>query len=276
MTPIEKTKTYTTNYNELSIQVSLSGLSFCVLDGLSKTVYVYENHPFDEKVTPKLLLEKTEALFAEKDILQQAFNKVHLIHQNNLSAWVPQSLFQEKKLSEYLKFNTRIFETDFVTYDNLDVAELVNVYVPLVNINNFIFDRFGEFEYRHYSSILVETLIRHSPIHQEPTVYVHKQDTHFEIVVLKDGKLQLYNSFEYNNEVDFIYYILFTAEQLGLNPETVPLLLLGQITQNDAYCNMVHTYIRNISFGQHHCLYKLDKGVSTIPPHESPILLNSF
>ncbi|WP_236636759.1 DUF3822 family protein [Sinomicrobium soli] len=254
----------------------MSGLSFCVLDELSKTIYAYENHSFGEKVTPKALLRNTEALFTEKEILQQPFKKVHVIHRNNLSAWVPRPLFDEKKLSEYLKFNIRIFETDFVTYDDPDISGLINVYVPLVNINNFIFDRFGEFEYRHYSSILVETLIRHSPENGEPLMYVHKQDTHFEIVILKNRRLLLYNSFEYGNEIDFIYYILFTAEQSGLDPETFPLYLLGDITPEDTFFNMAHTYVRKVSCGQHHCPYKLDDGILPVKSHESPVLLNSF
>ena len=31
------------------------------------------------------------------------------------------------------------------------------VYVPLVNVNNFIFDRFGSFEYKHSATIVLNT-----------------------------------------------------------------------------------------------------------------------
>ena len=47
----------------------------------------------------------------------------------------------------------------------------------------------------------------------------------------------------------FIYYILFTAEQLNLNPETLNLVFIGDITEDDEIYNIAYKYIRNISFG---------------------------
>jgi hypothetical protein len=58
----------------------------------------------------------------------------------------------------------------------------------------------------------------------------------------------LFNSFEYQTPEDFIYYLLFTAEQLSLNPEIFQLELLGTITRNDPYYAMAYKYIRNVSF----------------------------
>ncbi|MBC9796705.1 DUF3822 family protein [Sinomicrobium weinanense] len=277
MTQKRTNSTYsTTNYNELSIQVSLSGLSFCVLDGLSKTIFAIEQHPFENSVTPQALLQKTEQLFSEKEILEQSFKKVYVIHRNNLSTIVPRPLFSDKNLSEYLKFNVKIFDTDFVTYDDLGSTELINVYIPFVNINNYIFDRFGEFEYRHFSSVLVETLLRNLPDATGPMMYVHVQKGHFEIVVIKDKKLALYNTFEYTNKEDFIYYILFTAEQLQLNPEEFPLYLLGDVHDGDELHQMVYTYVRHVDFGNNHCHYQLARDLEAVEPHREFISVNSF
>lgn len=277
MTQKEKTNTYTTtNYNELSIQVSLSGLSFCVLDGLSKTIFCIEHHPFETSVTPQALLQKTEELFREREILNQPFKKVYVVHENDLSTFVPKPLFNDKHLSEYLKFNVKIFNTDFVTYDDISSMGLINVYIPFVNINNYIFDRFGEFEYRHFSSILVETILHNHPDVTTPHMYVHVQQGHFEIAVIKDKKLLLYNTFEYANKEDFIYYILFTAEQLELNPEEFPLYFLGEIYEGDEFHEIAYTYVRHIHFGNNHCRYRMAGDLQTVEPHRELISVNSF
>ncbi|MGS2761603.1 DUF3822 family protein [Sinomicrobium sp. M5D2P9] len=265
----------TTNYNELSIQVSLSGLSFCILDGLSKTIFSLEHHPFAEVTTPQAMLKETEKLFGELEILEQPFKKVYVIHNNNLSTFVPKPLFSDKNLSEYLKFDVKIFETDFITYDDIGSLGLINVYIPFVNINNYIFDRFGEFEYRHFSSILTETLLQNNS-GKGTSMYVHVEKEHFEIVVLRDGKLLLYNTFTYTNKEDFIYYILFTAEQLELNPDEFPLYLLGEIHEGDALYTIAYTYIRNVHFGNNHCRYHLAGGIELLEPHKEFISVNSF
>ena len=70
---------------------------------------------------------------------------------------------------------------------------------------------------------------------------------HFEIIVIQNQKLQLFNSFDYKTPEDFIYYILFTAEQLQLNPENFKLELLGTILEIDSYYAMAYKYVRNVS-----------------------------
>lgn len=276
MTLKRESSTYpTTNYNELSIQVSLSGLSFCILDGLSKTIFALERHSFSDAGTPQAMLRETEKIFDGPDILDQPFKKVHVIHDNNLSALVPQPVFSEKHLAEYLKFNVKIFETDFITYDDIGTLGLINVYIPFVNINNYIFDRFGEFEYRHFSTVLVESLLQNHT-EEETTMYVHVEKEHFEIVVTDRKKLLLYNTFHYTNKEDFIYYILFTAEQLELDPEVFPLYFLGDIAEGDPLFDMVYTYIRNIRFGRNYCKYQQTGGLELLEPHREFISLNSF
>jgi Protein of unknown function (DUF3822) len=78
-------------------------------------------------------------------------------------------------------------------------------------------------------------------------MFVHVSESHFEIIVLQNQKLQLYNSFDHKTPEDFIYYILFTAEQLQLNPENFKLKLLGKVVEDDALYQIAFKYIRNIS-----------------------------
>jgi hypothetical protein len=56
----------------------------------------------------------------------------------------------------------------------------------------------------------------------------------------------LFNSFEYKTPEDLIYYLLFTAEQLNLNPEYFKLEFLGDINEEDAFFKMAYKYIRNV------------------------------
>jgi hypothetical protein len=78
-------------------------------------------------------------------------------------------------------------------------------------------------------------------------MFVHMNENHFEIIVVQNQKLLLFNSFEYKTPEDFIYYILFTAEQLQLNPENFNLELLGNIQEDDVYYKIAYQYIRNVT-----------------------------
>lgn len=234
---------------ELSIQISLSGLSFCILDSEANIISTLKSEVFTVKKTPEDLLDVIKHLFNTDNALQQNFSKVIVIHVNEWSTLVPKPLFKEAALADYLKFNTKILKNDFITFDNIAQHDSVTVYVPFINVNNYIFDQFGSFTYKHYSTVLIEHLLTLEKHANTSKVYVNTTTTTFEIIVFNKGILTLFNTFEYQTKEDFIYYILFTLEQLQLNPETVEVILLGHLNKEGELYQIVYKYIRNVSFG---------------------------
>lgn len=234
-------------YKKLTIQVSLSGLSFCVFDTLTEKPLVVQNIPFDSFQRSAKIEDLFASVFSENADLSLPYDEILIIHSNNLSTFVPAPLFDEEFLGSYLQYNTKVFETDFFAFDELSKYEMNNVYIPYVNMNNFFIDRYGSFDYKHANTILVSKLLDLSKNNDERKMFVHVTESHFEIVVLQNQQLHLYNSFEYKTPEDFIYYLLFTAEQLQLNPELFKLELLGSIVENDALYQIAFKYIRNIS-----------------------------
>jgi hypothetical protein len=234
-------------YKKLTVQVSLNGLSFACFDTLTNTVIALQDIAIESfpKNTP------IEDLFADAfrnyPELKAKYDEIVIVHSNNLCTFVPTALFDEDYLGSYLQFNTKVFETDFFTFDVLEKYEMNNVYIPYVNMNNYFIDQFGSFDYKHANSILVNKLLDVSKNNEESKLFVHVCDSHFEIIVVQNQKLQFFNSFDYKTPEDFIYYILFTAEQLHLNPESFKMEVLGAIAEGDSLYTIAYKYVRNIS-----------------------------
>ena len=70
---------------------------------------------------------------------------------------------------------------------------------------------------------------------------------HFEIIIVQNQHLLLFNSFDYKTPEDLIYYLLFTAEQLNMNPESFNLEFLGIIDEENSFFKIAYKYIRNVS-----------------------------
>lgn len=233
------------NYKKLSIQVSLSGLSFCVLDLLSQHILSLHSVLFKPN---EAIEEQLWKVCSDYSILSESYDEIVILHQNSLNTLVPQSLFDENALGSYLQYNVKVFETDLFAFDVLKNAEINNVYVPYVNINNFWIDQYQKFNYLHCNSILIDNLIRQSNMNFEKQVWVHVQPNQFEIIIIQNKKLLFFNSFEPTTPEDFIYYLLFTLEQSQLNPDNCKIQLLGAITEEDAYYKITYQYIRNVVF----------------------------
>ena len=235
-----------TSKRKLSIQFSLDGFSFCTTNTHNEVIE-FSSYTFSKtKNSPELVLEKLQDIFKKEKSLQYDFETVTVIHQNNLNTLVPNEYFKKDALKSYLKYSIKTIATDLITFDELDFMNSKNVYVPYVNINNFLFQNFGEFEYKHYSSVLLEKLF--SIATNDICCYIHVSKSTFDIVIIKNSNLQFFNIFEYKTKEDFMYYVLFTLEQLELSTEETLVTVLGDIEEDSDLFRLMYTYIRNIDF----------------------------
>jgi len=235
-----------TSKRKLSIQFSLDGFSFCTTNTHNEVIE-FSSYTFSKtKNSPELVLEKLQDIFKKEKSLQYDFETVTVIHQNNLNTLVPNEYFKKDALKSYLKYSIKTIATDLITFDELDFMNSKNVYVPYVNINNFLFQNFGEFEYKHYSSVLLEKLF--SIATNDICCYIHVSKSTFDIVIIKNSNLQFFNIFEYKTKEDFMYYVLFTLEQLDLSTEETLVSILGDMEEDSDLFRLMYTYIRNIDF----------------------------
>ncbi len=233
---------------KLSVQLSLYGLSFLITDSTNKESLFFFETEFEYTSSPEELLLHLQKAFLEQIELQSTFNEVSLIYTTNLYNIVPKKLFDETKASEYLKFNSKILANDFVAYDVIEEFDICTVYIPFININNYLFDRFGHFNYFHSTTILLKHLLSKEKHFSLPKVYINIYKNSFDFIAIKNGSLLICNTYEYKTSEDFIYYILFCLEQLKLNPDRVDIYLSGAITKEDPNYTILYNYIRNISF----------------------------
>ena len=247
MTTIKKAENPAKEFSRLSIQVSLNGLSFCLLDTLANTIQNSDQIIFHKELTPHQTLEELKNLLGRNKIEKTSYSEVVVIHRNTLFSLVPRPLFNADQMANYLKFNTKILANDLIAYDEIEEHDFVNVYVPFVNINNYIYDLFGEFIYKHHGTVMVQALLNEKNIVKTPVCYAHISQQQLDITVTSNKKLVLFNNFDYTTKEDFLYYLLFTMEQLKIDPETVKLRLFGDVEEEDEIYSLCYDYVRDVA-----------------------------
>ncbi|WP_074406709.1 MULTISPECIES: DUF3822 family protein [Aquimarina] len=259
----------------LSIQVSLNGLSFCTVNTNNQITSI-AHESFGIQLTPTQVLDKIKYTFDHNHNLKGTFDTIEVIHQNDLYTVVPKALFNEDSLKEYLKFNTKVLQNDFIAYDELHPHNITTVYIPYTNINNFFFDTFGSFTYKHSSTILINSLLTQEKNSESITVFANINDASFDIIVINKGNLILSNTYKYQTKEDFLYYLLYTTEQLQLNPEEFSLVFLGDISRDSEFFNIAYTYIRHIRFGNLLKKPQVTEDITSFEPHKHFVLLSHF
>ncbi len=247
MTEKKTNTTHISEFDKLSIQVSLNGLSFCVLDTVDEKVRISDAITFEKERSPYGMQKGLVALLERNSLSKKTFSEVVIIHRNSLFSLVPKSLFNAENLANYLKFNSKMLATDHLSFDELDNLDMMNVYIPYMNVNNYIYDLYGEFTFKHNGSVLLETLLKGNATETKPICYVNVLHNQMDVAIISHKKLLFYNSFKFNSKEDFIYYILFTYEQLKLNTEKTALKLFGNIQKDHELYALSYQYIKNIS-----------------------------
>lgn len=244
---INPTNTLNKTYQQLHLRLANNRLDAACFDQLLGVWTRFETAEFPPIEDPNQRAIKYRELLTTWEISSQLWDSLRLVHDNRLVTFVPCALYDEQYAGYYLQYHQGVLETDSFTQQLLDKQEMVAVFIPQVNLEENLGINSPKRLHTHAHALLVERLLERSKNNEERIMYVHlSSKNQFELVVVQNQKLLLYNAFSFQSPVDFIYYILFTAEQLQLNPENFPLYFIGEIQRDSAVFQMAYTYVRHV------------------------------
>ena len=225
----------------MTIQYSLDGLSFVVFDTAeNKFIALKHYHTTEKNISLEtLLLELQE----KESLIFDEFKNVNILIDNNNNTFVPKDYFQEETKEDYLSL-LNIKHSNVLT-DDIVEHNIVNVYSyddKLNFLNNNI-------KVYHSSSILIKKLLKEfSGRNPETRAFVNVKNNSYELIIINNDKLVFHNYFNFNTKEDFLYFILFTFDQLNIDNESIPLYFLGFIEEKSPVVELCSRYIRNIRF----------------------------
>ena len=234
---------------KLSIQLSLDGFSFYILNlnRIHEILFFKEVGFFQKKHSPQALENAIDRLLRQEKLIDKGFGEIELIHDNNLFALVPNEYFDKTHLVDYLKYGIKLFKSDYITYDSIQKIDAQAVYLPFVNINNYILDNFGEFEYHHASERFLNYCLDTSKDLDRLQCLIQINIRSIEFVAIQNNELLFFNNFETHSREDILYYILFSLEQLEINPNQATIKLSGYIRKNENLIRLLKDYIKEVN-----------------------------
>lgn len=256
----------------LTIQYSLDGLSFVVFDSAEQKFICLKSYRFSEK---NISIENIISELEEKENWKiKDFSQVNFLIDDNSNTLVPKDFFKEEDKNHYLSILNLTKEK--VMSDVLSKTDAVNVYASEIDLETSLSKYIDNINIRHTSSILIDSLIKEfSSRKQETRAVVNVKNNSYELTVIKDDMLVFHNYFNFNTKEDFLYFILFTFEQLNIDNETTPLYFMGFIEEKSSVVELCSRYIRNIRFFNRNNELNYINELNSIPYYYYYILYNS-
>jgi hypothetical protein len=181
--------------------------------------------------------------------LTDPLRSVRIIVENNRSVLIPSALFEESEKEAYLNFSAEPEEEEKVLFDRLTRLEIINLFGININLFNQVKGVFPGAEICHVSSVLIESIwMNFKNLITDKRIFIFVREEAFNMLIFDKKQLAYSNAFHFRAPEDFIYFVIFVMEQLDLNPEEVPVTLLGNIDEKTPHFDLIFRYVRNVDF----------------------------
>lgn len=102
--------------------------------------------------------------------------------------------------------------------------------------------------------------------------YLILEEKQFSLTILKEGKLQFSNWFQYSKSDDALYFLMATLESLNILHSDIELVLAGEIEKGDDTFNVLSRFISKISFLKRPKNLTYSYSFSQLPEHKFPFI----
>lgn len=257
----------------LSIQVSLNGLSFCILDPVRNKYIALSHQNFETDLIFDDFLNTIKEYIEKNDLLNHTFKSTKLIWLTNKNTLIPNSFFKKENLKKYFEFNQKLDDLDEIHYKKLKYVDAYSIFIVPNQIANIFIKQFPDLNFYNQQMPFIEhTLFKyHSELKK---VFVNINDEFIDMSITENGKLLFYNNFVYKTESDIIYFIMYVFDQFNLNTENTELILSGFIDKKTSIYSKLKGFISHMRFNKLSEDFSYSYTFNQVPPQSFTNLFN--
>ena len=182
---------------------------------------------------------------AENNFLYRDYHKRVIGLPDNGFTFIPVSIFDPGKVADFARF--------------LDVKPTEKVFSQQLDAENQVIFKISEnilaaFDHLDVNEIVfapkgwITAIAGSNPPNEN--LYVNIRGSKLEILNFRDGRLHFYNSFNFNNADELVYFVSFVAGEMESSPESVTLILSGDIVLTDKNAVRLKEFFGNIALNK--------------------------
>ena len=250
------------SHYRMTIQCSLGGLSFALLDAKTQTLVALECYQSDLLADSNDLFRTLERALEDKNLNNKDFQSVTFIVDNRYCSLVPQSLFNEADQAKYLDFAFQIPEGYTIASEPIASAQCHIVHAFLKTMQDKVLNKWANARITHSSSVFIDDVMKAD---DNKGVFVNVRNRDFDMLIKKEGQLHFFNNFKFNTKEDFAYFLLFAMEQNGVSGQDTPVVFSGLIRPASDIIDLCGRYVRDIRFVEDSHTLHVSKTLDEVP-----------
>ena len=208
-------------------------------------VYQSESHFHIESSIENITLDFSDNKYITKSydfITDLKIESVEIVHLNSRPSIVPSLYFDDKIKSKYMITNT--LSSKNILTDSSNDQKLKIVYSISEELNEFINKNKLDHSDKNYFTYLYNFLTEKVKKTKGLSFFVNLNNKSFDVIIFNGNEFIFFNSFEINNENEFLYYLFFVLKNYEGSNENDKIIFLGKFEAFNDYYNIASKYSR--------------------------------
>lgn len=251
--------------SHISLEISDSSFCWTVLNLETNTYTNLYNAFYIDSVSFNEQLNQISKSFTDLSINTIEYNSLSILLNSKYYSIIPSPIFDSSQIENYINECFNIKPGGFYNYNILNSIDSNIIYYCEIELQNFIKKIHQNCRVIHNSTNLISGTLSLYKSNTESKVFVDVNDNFFNIIILQNKTLLLYNTFTYKTKEDFIYYILYIFDQFGLNTDIQEIILLNKINKVSPLYELLYKYIRNVNFIKRNTNFNYSNELENLP-----------
>lgn len=227
----------------LSVQADQNGLAWFIFDIKLGSYVAFRKYRFDHVHLPGDLLRSIHGVLNRDEYLKLHYHEVRFLGYSQQSTLVPSVYFDQHAKDDYMAFNHSPGSEDELFSNYIKPLGIYNVFALPRDLVSLVSGHFKNAGFLQQATPFLWHLANQNRLLFKTRVYLGLNNGFFDVAATGNEKFSLYNSFQYVNETDLLYYVLYVYEQLKLNTDQIPLLISGELSTKLTFFETLKKYL---------------------------------
>lgn len=254
-------------YKSSTLVLSVSANAFELAEFTTSPIHIFKVASWEFPQQVKDIVELNDYLIQfinEHHLSQKQFRSVYVNWNGNHFTLMPNSFFEPEKAGDLLEFNIGKNPDEIIL--NNEVEEIKLIYSIPSEIKNTLDKLFPHHQLKHIGYSTVKLFFNHFQL-KNADLFLNIHHNNIEIAVKKDKKPLLYNLYSTLSDEDILYYLMFTIEQMGLNPASCKISIAANRETSAEIFTAIKKYVKHVDFAVSDKIFIRKGEMEKIPHH---------
>ena len=261
-----------TDMYHIAIESDLKTLTYCLLDTRVNKYVMLKNFEIGDYAAP-ILLEKIEAIIEKEELFSKKFKSASFTFKSPKNTLVPSEFFKKDQVKTLYEFQNFIDELDELHFYNIEKLNATLIYTIPSRIAEILKRRIPKMTFLHENIVLLNDFLK---MGKDADICLSFTAEYFNVAIVSNGQVQLFNSFAYKAATDVIFFLLGVAGQKGLKPDTLRISVFGSIEKNSELAGQIKNFFRNIRYEKATSEFEYSYKLKEVDSHIYANLFNSY